>query len=210
MSRTPLAAALLFAGALSFVHAEAQKEFTPQQRRWWAFQKVTKPQPPSPKDSAWVRNPIDAFVLAKLEEKGLRPSPPADRATLLRRATLDLTGLAADAGRSAGVRRRRRRPTPSHVSSTGCWLRPATASAGHGTGSTWRAMPTAKASRAMRRVRTSGAIATTSSTPSIATSRTTASCANRSPATNCIPPTRRRWSPPGSTATSRMRATRAT
>ncbi len=45
------------------------------------------------KDAKWVRNPIDAFVLQRLEREGLRPSPEADRATLLRRVTLDLTGL---------------------------------------------------------------------------------------------------------------------
>jgi hypothetical protein len=73
--------------------AASQKDFTPQQRRWWAFQKVVKPAVPAPHDRSWVRNDIDAFVLAKLEEKGLHPAPPADRITLLRRATLDLTGL---------------------------------------------------------------------------------------------------------------------
>ena len=45
------------------------------------------------KDAKWVRNPIDAFVLQRLEREGLKPSPEADRATLLRRVTLDLTGL---------------------------------------------------------------------------------------------------------------------
>ncbi|HWB98523.1 MAG TPA: DUF1549 domain-containing protein, partial [Bryobacteraceae bacterium] len=63
------------------------------QRRWWAIQKVVKPAVPVPKDSAWVRNPVDAFILAKLESKNLRPASPADRITLLRRVTLDLTGL---------------------------------------------------------------------------------------------------------------------
>ncbi len=73
--------------------AESHKEFTAMQRRWWAIQKVVKPAVPVPKDSAWVRNPVDAFILAKLESKNLRPAPPADRITLLRRVTLDLTGL---------------------------------------------------------------------------------------------------------------------
>ncbi|MBI1787732.1 MAG: DUF1553 domain-containing protein [Acidobacteria bacterium] len=52
-----------------------------------------KPAAPAVKDTAWVRNEIDTFILAKLEEKGLQPSTPADRVTLIRRATLDLTGL---------------------------------------------------------------------------------------------------------------------
>jgi hypothetical protein len=73
--------------------AGLQKEFTPQQRRWWAFQKVVKPPVPTPKDTAWVRNDIDAFVLSKLESKGLRPAPPAGKITLIRRASLDLTGI---------------------------------------------------------------------------------------------------------------------
>ena len=89
-SRMVTAAALMGAIALG---AGLQKEFTPQQRRWWAFQKVVKPPVPTPKDRAWVRNDIDAFVLAKLEEKGLHPASPADKLTLIRRATLDLTGL---------------------------------------------------------------------------------------------------------------------
>ena len=73
-------------GAICFA-AGVQKEFTAQQRRWWAFQKVVKPAVPSPKDQSWVRNPIDAFILAKLEEKGLHPAPPAGKITLIRRAT---------------------------------------------------------------------------------------------------------------------------
>jgi len=88
--RVLTAAALL--GVVCFA-AAVQKEFTPQQRRWWAFQNVTRPPLPSPHDKTWVRNDIDAFVLAKLEEKGLHPAPPADKITLIRRATLDLTGL---------------------------------------------------------------------------------------------------------------------
>ena len=84
--------AVALVGAICFA-ASVQKEFTPQQRRWWAFQKVAKPAVPAPKDQTWVRNDIDAFVLAKLEEKGLHPAPPADKITLIRRATLDLTGL---------------------------------------------------------------------------------------------------------------------
>jgi hypothetical protein len=67
----------------------AEHKFTPQQRNYWAFQKVTKPAVPA----VGARNPIDAFVLAKLATQNLKPNPPADRITLLRRAYLDLTGL---------------------------------------------------------------------------------------------------------------------
>jgi hypothetical protein len=67
--------------------------FTEAQRNWWAFQPVTSPASPSVKNRAWVKTPIDAFVLAQLEAKNLKPNPSADRITLLRRVTLDLTGL---------------------------------------------------------------------------------------------------------------------
>src|SRR4051794_5114931 len=59
----------------------------------WSFQPVKDYAPPKVHDQAWVKSPIDAFILAKLEEKGLGPAAPADKLTLLRRATFDLTGL---------------------------------------------------------------------------------------------------------------------
>jgi hypothetical protein len=62
-------------------------------RKWWAFQPVKEIAPPSVKDAAWVRQKTDPFILAKLEAAGLKPSPQADRRTLIRRAYLDLTGL---------------------------------------------------------------------------------------------------------------------
>jgi len=69
------------------------REFTDAEKKFWAFQRVTDPAPPAVKDEKWVRTPVDRFVLAKLEEKGLKPAPPADRIALLRRTTFDLTGL---------------------------------------------------------------------------------------------------------------------
>ena len=80
---------------------------TPQQidllRRWidegakwdthWAYVAPKRPELPVVSQPAWVRNPIDQFILARLEREGLKPSPEADKATLLRRVTLDLTGL---------------------------------------------------------------------------------------------------------------------
>ncbi len=66
---------------------------TPGQRKHWAFQPVVRSEPPAGKAGAWVRNPIDAFILAKLEEKGLTPAAPVQKVTLLRRVTYDLTGL---------------------------------------------------------------------------------------------------------------------
>jgi hypothetical protein len=67
--------------------------FTPAQRKLWSLQKVERPAVPAVKAKDWVRNPIDAFVLGKLEAKGLTPSPAADRVTLLRRVSFDLIGL---------------------------------------------------------------------------------------------------------------------
>jgi hypothetical protein len=62
-------------------------------RNFWSFRPVARPELPAVKDQAWVKTPIDAFVLARLEEKNLRPAPPADKATLLRRAYYAVTGL---------------------------------------------------------------------------------------------------------------------
>lgn len=62
-------------------------------RRHWAFQPIAKPALPSVRDGSWERTPIDRFVLAKLEASALTPSPQADRRTLIRRVTYDLTGL---------------------------------------------------------------------------------------------------------------------
>jgi len=59
----------------------------------WAFQPIRNPELPAVKRKQWIRNGIDAFVLKRLEEKGIAPSPVADRNTLIRRVTIDLTGL---------------------------------------------------------------------------------------------------------------------
>ncbi|MDX2036714.1 MAG: DUF1549 and DUF1553 domain-containing protein [Isosphaeraceae bacterium] len=60
---------------------------------WSPFEPVERPIPPAVRDSAWIRNPIDRFIAADRETKGISPRPEADRATLLRRVSLDLTGL---------------------------------------------------------------------------------------------------------------------
>ncbi|MFP6900581.1 MAG: DUF1549 domain-containing protein, partial [Opitutales bacterium] len=62
-------------------------------QRHWAFVKPNRSEPPKVSDNSWIRNPIDRFVLARLEKEGLHPSPEADKATLLRRVSFDLTGL---------------------------------------------------------------------------------------------------------------------
>jgi uncharacterized protein DUF1553/uncharacterized protein DUF1549/cytochrome c len=62
-------------------------------RRHWAWSKPVRPALPKVSNAAWVRNPIDRFVLARLEREGLKPSPAATRGMLIRRVTLDLIGL---------------------------------------------------------------------------------------------------------------------
>jgi mono/diheme cytochrome c family protein len=59
----------------------------------WAFKTPSRPEPPAVRNPKWVRTPIDNFVLSRLDKEGLKPSPEADRATLLRRLSLDLIGL---------------------------------------------------------------------------------------------------------------------
>ena len=64
-----------------------------QWQEHWAFISPQQPDLPATAATDWCRNPIDHFVLARLEQQGLQPSPPTDRRTLIRRATLDLNGL---------------------------------------------------------------------------------------------------------------------
>jgi hypothetical protein len=67
-------------------------------RRHWAFQPPSDPPAPAVSRESWPRSPLDRFILARLEAAGLAPAPPADRRTLIRRATFDLTGLPPAAG----------------------------------------------------------------------------------------------------------------
>jgi hypothetical protein len=62
-------------------------------RNHWAFQPIKDPAIPSVRNKRWIQTPIDSFILAKLEEKGMKPSPHADKRNLIRRATFDLIGL---------------------------------------------------------------------------------------------------------------------
>jgi len=70
------------------------KPFDPKH---WSFQPVRRVEPPAVHDAAWSKTPIDQFVLSALEAKKLKPAPPADKRTLLRRVTFDLIGLPATA-----------------------------------------------------------------------------------------------------------------
>ena len=71
----------------------------------WAWQPVRKVQPPTVSNDEWPTSPVDNFVLAKLEERGLDPAPPADRRTLVRRLSFDLTGLPPTPGEIEGFAR---------------------------------------------------------------------------------------------------------
>lgn len=70
-----------------------ERQITNTDRQWWAFQKPARRNPPAVSDSRWNRNPIDAFIRASMNDKGLEAAPEADRGTLIRRAYLDLVGL---------------------------------------------------------------------------------------------------------------------
>jgi mono/diheme cytochrome c family protein len=70
-----------------------QFKISPAQRAFWSFQPLKMPATPSVKNAHWAKTAIDRFVLAQLEAQGISPAPPADRRTLIRRATFDLTGL---------------------------------------------------------------------------------------------------------------------
>jgi hypothetical protein len=69
------------------------ESFSEEQRSHWAYQSVKAVEPPAVKNARWVRNPIDRFILAVLEDVGWSPAPEADRVALIRRVTFDLTGL---------------------------------------------------------------------------------------------------------------------
>jgi hypothetical protein len=86
-----LAAAPLLAQDTDLAKIDAR--ISEKDRQHWAFQPAKSPAIPVVKNAAWVRNPIDAFVLAKLEAKGWQPAAPAEPAVLLRRIYLDLVGL---------------------------------------------------------------------------------------------------------------------
>lgn len=71
----------------------AQTPFEEARAHHWAFQALSKPSPPMVGNTAWVKTPVDRFILETMEKKQLNPAAPADRRTLIRRATYDLIGL---------------------------------------------------------------------------------------------------------------------
>src|SRR5882724_3539448 len=79
--------------ALFGVAATSEETTLPAKNDHWAFKPALRPAVPSVKNRDWPRNPIDHFVLAKLEAADLAPAQQADRRTLIRRLSFDLTGL---------------------------------------------------------------------------------------------------------------------
>ena len=93
-----LTVGLLFAVPLGAFEDKAAPlgVYKPSERNYWAFQPRKNTTPPAfsaPEDKAWVKTPVDAFILATLKKAGFRPAPQADKVTLIRRVTYDLHGL---------------------------------------------------------------------------------------------------------------------
>ena len=72
---------------------DKERTFTREEKAYWAFQRVRKPEPPQVRGADWCRNPIDRFLLANMEAAGVKPAAATDKIHLLRRITFDLTGL---------------------------------------------------------------------------------------------------------------------
>jgi len=88
MKKTTLSAMWMVSGLLLAAPNAPLGTYKPAERRHWAFVKRAQPEVPkftAPADRAWAQTPIDAFVLAQLQKENLRPSPPASRATIVRR-----------------------------------------------------------------------------------------------------------------------------
>src|SRR5690606_29902761 len=86
---------LILGLALSTTRAElpGEEPITAEDREHWAFQPLVRPEVPEVADAEWCATPVDRFILHELQQRDLQPMPSADRATLLRRVTYDLTGL---------------------------------------------------------------------------------------------------------------------
>jgi Protein of unknown function (DUF1553)/Protein of unknown function (DUF1549) len=92
-SYTRRLAGLIAVIGLAGLLAADEYDFPERQKNHWAWQPVQRPAPPRVKNKAWLKNPIDAFLLARMEAEGLTPAAPASREQLLRRVTFDLIGL---------------------------------------------------------------------------------------------------------------------
>ena len=85
---------------MSYAWKGKQYIIKPEQRAFWSFQPVKKTAPPQVKDKTWARTPVDAFILAKLEEKGLKPTRPADKRRVLTRLRAQIRSAAPEATES--------------------------------------------------------------------------------------------------------------
>ena len=154
----------------------------------WAYLPPVRPQVPDVSAAGFVRNDVDRFILAKLAEKGLKPSPEADRVTLIRRLSFDLRGLP---------------PTPAEVDAFVNDRAPdayeslvdrvlASPQYGERMATLWLDLVRYADTTATTATTTatSPSTATTSSTPSTATCPSTASPSSSSPATSCPMPAR--------------------
>ena len=176
---------------LSATQIETLRRWVAEGAKWekhWAFITPVTPPLPKVKDERWPRTPIDRFILARLEKEGLAPSPEADRVTLIRRMSLDLTGLP---------------PTPAEVDAFVRDKSPNAyeklvdrllASPRYGERMAWPWLDAAPLRRHerlsdRRRTRSCGAGATGSSKPTTATCPSTNSPSSNSPATCCPTPT---------------------
>lgn len=135
------------------------EHFSREQREHWAYQPVKRTEPPAVKETGWIKNPIDRFILAEIEKLGVAHSPQADRVALIRRVTFDLTGLppspdqvAAFVGDS--------RPDAYERLVDRLLASPHYGDAGASTGSTWLITPIPTVSSSTPNALTPGAIAT--------------------------------------------------
>ena len=130
----------------------AKEEAVSAVSKHWSFQSVQRPALPAVKNAAWPRNEIDRFVLARLEKEGIAPSPEADKSTLIRRVSLDLTGLPPTPARVDEFLRdvSRKRMSGWLIA---CSIRPTMANARPATGSMPHVMRTRMALRSMPRDR---------------------------------------------------------
>ncbi len=174
-AQSTLTACIAFAGIAGGLAAEPLP---------WSLAPVRRPAVPKVKDAAWLKDGVDVFVLARLEAAGIAPNPDANRATWLRRASFDLTGLPPRRSRrSCAIPARTIWRLPK--CSTGYSPLRVSANAGDGTGWTWCITRTRWAALGTRRFFTRGGIAIGSSTRSMRTSPTTSLWENRSLATCC-------------------------
>ena len=124
----------------------------------WAFQPIVRPALPDVAANDWPTNDIDRFILARFEQEGIVPSPPADRATVMRRVYLDLIGLPPSPAEVEAYLCPTRGAMRTSNWLTDCWRRRIMANAGGATGSTWRATPTRTVSRSTGHARSGNTV----------------------------------------------------